>query len=61
MTATPKQIEASFTEWERQYRESPEAFMTAQERASQSAETYGEACAPFFIQILSKIQSEESP
>jgi hypothetical protein len=35
--------------------------MTAQERASQSAETYGEACAPFFIQILSKIQSEESP
>ncbi len=55
--ATPEQIAAAFTEWERRWREDPDAFMADSEKLADSAESYGEACTPYFIQILKEIQS----
>lgn len=55
ITATPQQIEAAFTEWERRYRENPEQFQSeAQKLLKDTPETYGQACAPYFIKILSE-------
>jgi hypothetical protein len=43
----------AFTEWERQYREEPERFMAESERLlTHTPETYGEACAPYFRELL---------
>lgn len=52
IVATQTQLAAAFTEWERRYRENPEQFFTQQQKLAQSPETYGESCAPYFIEIL---------
>ena len=53
ITCTPADMAAAFTEWERRYREEPERFMSeAQKLLTQTPETYGEACAPYFLQLL---------
>lgn len=53
ISATQIQLAAAFTEWERRYREEPERFMTECEKLLKGTpKTYGEACAPYLIQIL---------
>lgn len=45
----------AFTEWERRYREEPERFMSEAARVlRETPETYGEACAPYFLSILAE-------
>lgn len=52
---TEANLKRAFTEWDRQYREDPEAFMNEAARLlTGTPETYGDACAPFFIQLLEK-------
>ena len=56
--ATPEQLAAAFTEWERRYREEPERFQSEAEKLlKETPETYGAAAAPYFLQILSEIQA----
>jgi hypothetical protein len=53
ITCTPEDLAAAFTEWERRYREEPDRFMSESERLlRQTPETYGEACAPYFLHLL---------
>ena len=53
ITVTQNQLEEAFTEWERRYRENPEEFMSEAERLLKlNPKTYGEATAPYLIQIL---------
>ncbi len=46
---------AAFTEWERRYREEPTRFQSEQAKLAASPQSYGEACTPYFIQILNEI------
>lgn len=48
-------IAKAFTEWERRYREEPERFESESEKLAKSAESYGEACAPYFLKIISEV------
>jgi hypothetical protein len=51
-----KAVAAAFTEWDRRFRENPEEFLSqAESLLKQTPETYGEACAPYFLQILAEI------
>lgn len=53
ISCTPEDLAAAFTEWERRYREEPERFMAEAERLlRRTPESYGEACAPYFRQLL---------
>lgn len=53
---TIEQIAAAFTEWDRRYREEPERFMSeAEHLLRHTPQTYGEACAPYFAEILRAI------
>ena len=52
ITINMAQLAAAFTEWERRYREEPERFFSEAEKLAHSPETYGEACAPYFAEIL---------
>jgi len=55
--ATPAEIAAAFTEWDRRYREDPEVFQAEAARLLKGTpETYGEACAPYFIKILANLR-----
>jgi hypothetical protein len=55
ITCTAAEMAAAFTEWERRYREEPERFMSESERLlRQTPETYGEACAPYFLRLLTE-------
>lgn len=55
ITATQKQLEAAFSEWDRRFREDPEGFENqAKQLLTGSPETYGEACAPYFASILAE-------
>jgi hypothetical protein len=59
MNATKLEIQSAFTEWDRRYREDPEAFMNEAARLlnkNETAETYGEAATPYFLWILKEIQ-----
>jgi hypothetical protein len=56
ITATLDEFKAAFTEWERRYRENPEGFWAESYRVAQSTETYGEAAAPYFAQILDELK-----
>ncbi len=59
MTATIEQMSEAFTEWDRRYREDPEAFENEAKRLLQgSPKTYGDACGPYFNKILKEIQSK---
>jgi hypothetical protein len=56
ITCTSEDMAAAFTEWERRYREEPDRFMEESERLlRQTPETYGEACAPYFLQLLREV------
>ncbi len=56
--ATSDQITAAFTEWERRFREEPERFRgEAAKLIRETPESYGAACAPYFLKILSEIQT----
>lgn len=54
--ATPEQLAAAFTEWDRRWREEPGRFYTESEHLAENAESYGEACAPYLIEILGEQQ-----
>lgn len=55
--ATPKQIAATFTEWERRYREEPERFQSEGVKLlRETPDSYGAACAPYFLKILSEVK-----
>lgn len=59
--ATTIQIAATFTEWERRYREEPERFQSeAVKLLRETPESYGAACSPYFLQILGEIQGTVS-
>jgi hypothetical protein len=52
---------AAFTEWDRRYREEPERFTAESVRLLRGTpETYGDAAAPYFAQILDE-QSVHRP
>lgn len=52
---TEATLAAALTEWDRRYREEPERFMAeARHLLTETPETYGEACAPYLLQILSE-------
>jgi len=56
--ATQSQIAATFTEWERRYREDPSRFQSEAEKLlKETPASYGEACAPYFLKILSETQA----
>lgn len=62
VTATPTELAAAFTEWERRYREEPDRFMSeASKLLKETPETYGEACAPYLIQILIDLRHNAKP
>lgn len=47
-----------FTEWDRRFREEPDKFISGIERLQTTTpETYGDACAPYFLEILKEIQT----
>ncbi|MCR4331887.1 MAG: DUF1566 domain-containing protein [Sulfuricaulis sp.] len=51
--ATQSRMAAAFTEWERRYREEPDRFMSeAAKLLKETPQSYGEACAPYFLLIL---------
>ena len=46
-------VAAAFTEWDRRYREDPEKFWSEATRLLKNTpESYGEACAPYFLKLL---------
>lgn len=45
----------AFAEWERRYREEPARFMAESARAAETCESYGEACAAYFVTILAEV------
>jgi hypothetical protein len=48
-----KAFSAAFTEWERRYREDTDRFMSEGKKLlKETPKTYGDACAPYFVQIL---------
>ena len=48
----------AFTEWERRYREEPERFMSeATKLLKETPETYGDACAPYFMKLLDEVKT----
>lgn len=54
---TQKELAKVFTEWERRYREDPEAFQSeAAKLLHETPETYGEACAPYFVFIFQQMR-----
>ncbi len=56
ITATIEQFCAAFTEWDRRYREEPDRFMNEAKRLlTEDAKTYGDACGPYFAQILAEL------
>lgn len=55
-TTTTDELAAAFTEWDRRYREEPERFESeAVHLLKGTAETYGEACAPYLLSILAEL------
>ena len=51
---TESTLAAAFTEWERRFREEPERFASDAARLAMGAESYGEACAPYLLEILAE-------
>lgn len=59
ITTTQLHIQSALTEWDRRYRENPEAFMNEAARLLDPREdeyTYGEAAAPYFLSILEELE-----
>lgn len=58
MNANIKEISDAFTEWDRRFREDPSNFMSEAQRLLEGTpESYGQACAPYFLKILQEIQN----
>lgn len=56
IAVTEAELAAAFTEWDRRYREEPDRFMSEAHRLlKETPETYGQACAPYLIQILGEL------
>ena len=54
---TQEELAKVFTEWERRYREEPEAFQSeAAKLLHEAPETYGEAAAPYFVFIIEQMR-----
>lgn len=50
---TEKQLAGAFTEWDRRFREEPDRFQSeAAHLLKETPKTYGEACAPYLLDIL---------
>jgi hypothetical protein len=55
VTVTEQQLADAFTEWDRRYREEPSRFFSeAEHLLKQTAASYGEACAPYLLAILTE-------
>ena len=55
---TMSEVQRAFTEWDRRWREEPERFQSeAEHLAEETPETYGEACAPYFLKIVSEVKA----
>jgi len=58
---TTEEIAAAFTEWDRRYREEPERFMSeVRHLLKETPETYGAACAPYFLKIVDDLRQAAS-
>ena len=56
--ATITELKAAFTEWDRRYRENPDEFMSeAMHLLKETPKTYGDACAPYFVKLLTELES----
>ena len=56
-TVSILELEKVFTEWDRRYREEPERFMSeAEHLLKNTAKSYGEACAPYFMQLINEVK-----
>jgi len=54
------ELEKAFTEWDRRYREDPAKFESeAEHLLNGTPETYGEACAPYFMQLIRETRCHE--
>ena len=59
ITLSVKDIQAAFTEWDRQWRENPEEFQDmAVHLLKGNEETYGEEATPFFLELIKQVQSK---
>lgn len=56
ITASKKEMEAAFTEWERRWRTEPERFQTDMQRLAGTSESYGESAAAYLSEILREQQ-----
>lgn len=55
---TVENLAAAFTEWDRRYREDPEAFESeATHLLKGTPETYGDVAAPYFLKILKEVNA----
>ena len=51
-------VKHAFTEWDRRYREEPERFQSeAEHLLKETPETYGDACAPYFMKLVEEVKS----
>ena len=58
---TEREIAAAFTEWDRRYRVDPEAFQSEAARLLKGTpQSYGDHCAPYFLQIISELRAASS-
>lgn len=59
ITAGLDEIAKVFEEWDRRWRENPQEFIDLVTHLTKDTPlTYGEACAPYFAQILAEIQGD---
>ena len=59
IVTTVADIQAAFTEWDRRFREDPEAFVSLATHLLQgNEETYGEEATPYFLSILADVSKE---
>ena len=58
MNATMIELKATFTEWDRRWREEPERFQNEVDHLlRETPETYGDACGPYFVKILEDLRN----
>ena len=52
------ELKKVFTEWDRRRREEPERFMSEAEiELENTPETYGDACASYFMKLIDEVKS----
>jgi hypothetical protein len=56
IVTTLDELATAFAEWERRYREEPERFMSEAKKLAEPLQSYGEACATYFVFILAEIR-----